>query len=318
MANEKVKPTEREVRLAKVVSGLFLGVDALIRDREKISEVLSEICEHIDESTEAAMVELEGLNRDLREAMPELFSVVEEPADCDAEVTEAPKPAWEPKEGDWVKVTKPETRKIEGRPFYVDSMDSYDGKVFQVYRVCNRRRVCDFGGDSWDFAFEWLSPAEAPEPQPEAPEPEKDQYFAFGSKVKILHPECLGRTGTVALESCPVRNCLFVWVDSEDPVLRVGAIPVHKRYLAPAEAPQKPVKIQVTAHHIGKQVLVTHRQGDFISSFVRILKGITIRNNRPDIVEYNVGRSPTDCFHDILYINPNDPDSEYQIEPLDD
>jgi hypothetical protein len=84
------------------------------------------------------------------------------------------------------------------------------------------------------------------------------------------------------------------------------------------EAPQKPVKAPVTAYHIGKQVLVTQRLKGFESSFVRILKGITIRKNRPDIVEYNVGRSPTDCFHDILYINPNDPDSEYQIEPLDD
>lgn len=545
MGNKKVKPTEREVRLAKVISGLSLGVDALLRHRDKISEVLFEICEHIDESTEAAMVELEGLNRDLRESMPELFSGVEEPADCDedseeskpplavgqwvkvkkpnqegtvhwnaefmdkydggifrvyhispdhlvtgglvylegapwsfdpawltplpdlpegwrylqpeelvaagdeccaleysrcadwwasgnigrkqaaggvyrrrtategktegktegetegetegkTEVAEAPKPAWEPKEGDWVtitkpadggglgwvspfmdrydgetfqfggefgqdaqvrrwprgpggyyfnemwlkpwepkegewvKVTKPETRRIVDRPSYVDSMDRYDGKVFQVCRVYHSRRVCDFEGHCWDFAFEWLSPAEPPVVVAEAPKPEQDKEIQPGTEVKILHPECSGRSGTTSWENCPIPDCLFVWVDSEDPVLRVGAIPIHKKWLSSAEAqepqpeaPQKPVKAPVSAYHIGKHVLVTHRLKGFESSFVRILKGITIRKNRPDIVEYAVGRNPDDCFYrpgydEILYINPDDPDSEYQIEPLDD
>jgi hypothetical protein len=481
MGNEKVQPTEREVRLAKVVSGLSLGVDALLRHREKISEVLSEICEHIDESTEAAMVELEGLNRDLRESMPELFSGVEEPANCDedseepkpplaygqwvkikkpaknespniqwnshmdrfdgkirrvsavyskigsrsatlqwyvklagavddstrgdkynwsfdpawltplpdltegwrylqpdelvaagdkfcalaylrdvvdwwssgnvgkkqaseavyrrripaeapaegktegeavAEVAEAPKPAWEPKEGDWVTITKP-THANRGwvSPF----MDEYDGETFQFkgeFRRDSQSTPWTIGPGGYYFDLAWLSPAPAKvavpeaddadewrvvhpgdvgsiiqvrdsedashddsrwidrklvaviatrledspqgtfvcaakhgnetrvchtwkfariakqkpaaEPQPEAPEPEKDQYFAPSTKVKILHPDCLGRTGTTSWENCPVPNCLFVWVDSEDPVLRVGAIPIHKKWLAPA------------------------------------------------------------------------------------
>jgi hypothetical protein len=69
--------------------------------------------------------------------------------------------------------------------------------------------------------------------QPEPPKPETFQEIQPGTKVKILHPDCLGRTGTTSWENCPFPNCLFVWVDSEDPVLRVGAIPILKRYLAP-------------------------------------------------------------------------------------
>ena len=69
--------------------------------------------------------------------------------------------------------------------------------------------------------------------QPDAPKPETFQEIKPGTKVKILHPDCLGRTGTTSRENCPFPNCLFVWVDSEDPVLRVGSIPILKKYLAP-------------------------------------------------------------------------------------
>jgi hypothetical protein len=94
-------------------------------------------------------------------------------------------------------------------------------------------------GDETSICFTWkfariAKQKPAAEPQPEAPEPEKDQYFAPSTKVKILHPDCLGRTGTTSWENCSIPNCLFVWVDSEDPVLRVGAIPIHKKWLAPA------------------------------------------------------------------------------------
>jgi hypothetical protein len=247
-------------------------------------------------------------------------------AEAPAEAAEAPKPAWEPKEGDWVTITKP-THAHRG--WVSPYMDEYDGQTFQFngeFRRDSQGIAWAEGPGGYYFNLAWLSPAPAKVAVPEAKvEAEDDKEIQPATKVKILHPDCLGRTGTTSWENCPIPNCLFVWVDSEDPVLRVGAIPIHKKWLSSAEAPepqpeapQKPVKIQVTAYHIGKQVLVTHRQGEFISSFVRILKGITIHNNRPDIVEYAVGRSPTDCFHEILYINPNDPDSEYQIEPLDD
>jgi hypothetical protein len=107
--------------------------------------------------------------------------------------------------------------------------DSPQGTFVCAAKHGNETRVCH----TWKFA-RIAKQKPAAEPQPEAPEPEKDQYFAPSTKVKILHPDCLGRTGTTSWENCPVPNCLFVWVDSEDPVLRVGAIPIHKKWLAPA------------------------------------------------------------------------------------
>ena len=158
MANEKVKPTEREVRLAKVISGLSLGVDALLRHREKISEVLSEICEHIDESTEAAMVEMEGLNRDLRESMPELFSGVEEPAAEDSEDSEDSEPPLT--KGQWVKVKKPSQ---EGTVYWnAECMDKYDGGIFRVYHISPDHLVTGglvyLKGAPWSFDPAWLTP----------------------------------------------------------------------------------------------------------------------------------------------------------------
>ena len=137
---------------------------------------------------------------------------------------------WEPKVGDWVRITKPANGYFLGwAPF----MDEHDGKVFQIrgmIRGNGENRWVD-GPEGFGFRLAWLSPAEAPEP--ETPKQEQDKEIQPGTKVKILHPDCLGRTGTTSWENCPIPNCLFVWVDSEDPVLRVGAIPVHKRYLAP-------------------------------------------------------------------------------------
>jgi hypothetical protein len=68
---------------------------------------------------------------------------------------------WEPKAGDWVKVTKPEITRAKGKPSWVRSMDRYDGKVLPVHSTGENGLVTLFGL-GWDFHSSWLSPAEAP------------------------------------------------------------------------------------------------------------------------------------------------------------
>jgi hypothetical protein len=85
---------------------------------------------------------------------------------------EAPKPAWEPKVGDWVTITKPTHAHKGWVPPY---MDEYDGKTFQFEGDFTR----DSEGNPWAegpgsyyFDLAWLSPATAPasvEPPQEAP-----------------------------------------------------------------------------------------------------------------------------------------------------
>jgi len=73
-------------------------------------------------------------------------------------------PAWEPKEGEWVKVTKPEITRVKGKPSWVDSMDRYDGKVLQVGWIGEKGYIKLRGAVGllgvWNFDSSWLSPVE--------------------------------------------------------------------------------------------------------------------------------------------------------------
>lgn len=95
---------------------------------------------------------------------------------------EQPKPAWEPKVGDWVLVTRPENWKEWKDILWREEMHIYDGKVFQVvgaFETLFGHRVKLHGID-WFFHRDWLSPsikhfAEPPAidkpPEPEYREP---------------------------------------------------------------------------------------------------------------------------------------------------
>lgn len=86
-------------------------------------------------------------------------------------------PAWEPKVGDWVRVTRPENWQECRNPDWSTVMHQYDDNVMQV--SCYEKRwgawVANFYGVDWFFHRDWLSPAEPPAkenpPEPEYREP---------------------------------------------------------------------------------------------------------------------------------------------------
>jgi hypothetical protein len=82
--------------------------------------------------------------------------------------TEPPKPAWEPKVGDWVLVTRPEDW-IEWRhPRWDRSMHKFDGQVGQIEREREGRfHIRGFamaGALRYQFHRDWLSPATTSQP----------------------------------------------------------------------------------------------------------------------------------------------------------
>jgi len=85
-------------------------------------------------------------------------------------------PAWEPKVGDWVRVTRPENWEKCWSPCWLAEMHQFDGKVGCIERVQGScRRIRGFvGSDALQYQFhrDWLTPAEPPKPpQPEYREP---------------------------------------------------------------------------------------------------------------------------------------------------
>lgn len=88
-----------------------------------------------------------------------------------------PVPAWEPKVGDWVRVTRPQNWQECRNPDWSTVMHQYDDNVMQV--SCYEKRwgawVANFYGVDWFFHRDWLSPAEPPAtekpPEPEYREP---------------------------------------------------------------------------------------------------------------------------------------------------
>lgn len=72
---------------------------------------------------------------------------------------------WEPKPGDWVKVTKPEKIGARREPMWVEpDMDCIDGAVVQLEtsRMSRFPFACGVGDCFWYLDLDWLSPAEPP------------------------------------------------------------------------------------------------------------------------------------------------------------
>jgi hypothetical protein len=93
---------------------------------------------------------------------------------CAESITEAPKPKWSPKVGDWVKVKRPFVKHwLDNWPLWVTEMDKYDGLVAQVQSIVRGDRVrfeepkggspSDWIGGAFYYHFDWLEPAQAPE-----------------------------------------------------------------------------------------------------------------------------------------------------------
>lgn len=80
---------------------------------------------------------------------------------------ETAKPAWEPKVGDWVKVTRPQNWKEWKDPLWREEMHIYDGRVFELVKWSqfSTGRRASLQGIDWFFHRDWLSPAEPPEPE---------------------------------------------------------------------------------------------------------------------------------------------------------
>jgi hypothetical protein len=183
-------------------------------------------------------------------------------------------------------------------------MDKYDGEEFQI----SGELVQGTKGSRWAegpggyyFNLEWLSPAPAkvavPEAKVEADDADKwrvPDVNDIGKVVEVrdFEHDYWETCRLVAILSYDLGHGIFVCRKATPSESTYSW--KHARILKEPqpEAPQKPVKAPVTAYHIGKQVLVTHRLKGFESSFVRILKGITIRKDHPHIIEYAVGRKP--------------------------
>lgn len=86
-------------------------------------------------------------------------------------------PAWEPKVGDWVRVTRPERPEISDDTPWLAEMDRFDGKVMQVARFWEAYQplAVILAGTNYAFKVDWLAPAEPPAsekpPEPEYREP---------------------------------------------------------------------------------------------------------------------------------------------------
>lgn len=93
-----------------------------------------------------------------------------------------PGPAWEPKVGDWVRVTRPVDWKEWKDPLWREEMHIYDGKVFEFVKwsQSSAGQRASLQGIDWFFHRDWLSPAEPPKP---AWEPN------VGDWVKVTKPK---------------------------------------------------------------------------------------------------------------------------------
>jgi hypothetical protein len=85
------------------------------------------------------------------------------------EPAKKPEPAWEPKVGDWVKVTRPEDWIEWDFPKCEGWMHHFDGKVGRIQEAWgNNFQIVGFANEN-SFRCElhpsWLSPAEPPEPE---------------------------------------------------------------------------------------------------------------------------------------------------------
>lgn len=94
-------------------------------------------------------------------------------------VAEESKPAWEPKVGDWVLVTRPKDWEVSAFHSWSPVMDKFNGKVGKIEGEWEGRfHICGFAwpnGLRFIFDRVWLSPAEPPAsekpPEPEYREP---------------------------------------------------------------------------------------------------------------------------------------------------
>jgi len=78
---------------------------------------------------------------------------------------EPPKPAWEPKVGDWVRVTRPKTPEVSDDTLWLADMDRFDGAVMQVEQFGESYQSAVVILAGYAFKVDWLAPAEAPEPE---------------------------------------------------------------------------------------------------------------------------------------------------------
>ena len=234
----------------------------------------------------------------------------------------APKPAWEPKVGDWVTITKPEDTKKE--PGWVGEMDKYLGKARQIASVRSQTGFfhlwlpadhddCRQGRSLWTFHKDWMTPAEAPA-EAKAEDIKSPLEQTVGEKITIETDGWVFKGFATKVAASSWQSGITTAVDFT--FSPTSCEPKKKQEPeAPAEAP-KPGKRQITHADLGKRVVVTHRKDGYESSYSRYLTSITVRPSRPDRVEYGVKRSREfDDFHsDILVVYPDDPNSEYQVE----
>ncbi|MFN9111011.1 MAG: hypothetical protein ACK5XN_13185 [Bacteroidota bacterium] len=74
-------------------------------------------------------------------------------------------PAWEPKVGDWVRVTRPKTPEVSDDTLWLADMDRFDGAVMQVEQFGESYQSAVVILAGYAFKVDWLAPAEAPEPE---------------------------------------------------------------------------------------------------------------------------------------------------------
>jgi hypothetical protein len=73
-------------------------------------------------------------------------------------------PAWEPKVGDWVLVTRPKTPEVSDDTLWLSEMDQFDGAVMQVEQFIESYQSAAVVLAGYAFRLEWLAPATTSQP----------------------------------------------------------------------------------------------------------------------------------------------------------
>lgn len=111
-----------------------------------------------------------------------------------------PEPAWEPKVGDWVKVTRPSDWEEWDHPYWAPQMHQFDGKVGKIESEREGRfHVCGFAWYGLRFVFhrDWLTPADPPATE-KPPEPEYREPVLPGDAGKVCEFSIDGNAWTEA------------------------------------------------------------------------------------------------------------------------
>jgi hypothetical protein len=173
------------------------------------------------------------------------------------EPAKQPDPAWEPKVGGWVLVTRPENWVKCSSPWWNESMHRFDGQVGQIEREREGHfQIRGFVASkecSYIFHRDWLSPAKPPEPV----EPIRSWVPEGYSLVEMALPDVMAQAigeGNALVWKKPVIGERFCGEEGTETSTRD-----YSHYYYPVLVPTRPPAVQYrepTQADVGRMVEV--------------------------------------------------------------